>query len=282
LWVFASSNLDAKLSYSLSSDHVKQGETAVLTVKSDQSIQGSATLLKRKFNLYAVDRFSKQATELKTFIAIDRRAKPGVYQLKISVQEEDGDVYEFKLPVTIRDGEFRKEHIKLTKKKNNLVKGKKRLRNENRRISSAYKHSEPFALFHGAFIMPVRKARITAVFGNQRVYNGVPSWSHSGLDLGKHLGAPIRAANRGKVVLVGNFGVHGKTVIIDHGWKVFTIYNHLQTIYVQHNQVVSKGQSLGTMGATGVATGPHLHWGVTVNGVRVNPLQWVKDPYLSL
>ena len=82
------------------------------------------------------------------------------------------------------------------------------------------------------------------------------------------------------MALVGEFSVHGKTVIIDHGRRIFTIYNHLKTIFVQHNQVVAQGQAIGRMGSTGVATGPHLHWGLSVQGVRVDPQQWVDQLYL--
>lgn len=271
----------ADLAYELSSDKIKQGDTAVITVTSKKSIKGTFKIAKKTFGLYPQDRFLGASKQLMGFVAIDRRANPGSYQLSLSVQEEGGNTYAFEIPITVLDGGFRKEHIKLTKKKNNLVKGRAKLRDENRRIANALKRSESFKMFHDSFLLPVPNGRITSTFGNMRVYNGVPSWSHSGLDLGKRLGAPILASNRGKVVLVGNFGVHGKTVIIDHGWKIFTIYNHLQKIYVQHHQVVARGQRIGTMGATGVATGPHLHWGVTINGVRVNPLQWVEDPYLT-
>ena len=90
---------------------------------------------------------------------------------------------------------------------------------------------------------------------------------------------PIYAAEAGRVVLADALNIRGKTTVIDHGQGIFTLYAHQRDILVQPNQAVQKGEIIGYIGATGRATGAHLHWEVWVNGVPVNPLQWVREDF---
>jgi murein DD-endopeptidase MepM/ murein hydrolase activator NlpD len=110
------------------------------------------------------------------------------------------------------------------------------------------------------FIVPV-KGRISTRFGTGRVLNGKPRSPHSGVDIAANSGAPIKAANGGKVLLAYDFYLSGKTVVVDHGWGVCTIYAHMDSFKVKEGQQVERGQNLGTVGTTGRATGPHLHFG---------------------
>jgi murein DD-endopeptidase MepM/ murein hydrolase activator NlpD len=125
------------------------------------------------------------------------------------------------------------------------------------------------------FQIPV-KGRITTRFGTKRVLNGKPRAPHNGVDIAGPTGTPVKASNRGKIVLVDSFYLSGQTVVVDHGWGVSTIYAHLDSFAVCEGQEVERGQNLGTVGSTGRATGPHLHFGAIVRGAKVDPLQLIE------
>jgi murein DD-endopeptidase MepM/ murein hydrolase activator NlpD len=125
------------------------------------------------------------------------------------------------------------------------------------------------------FLQPVQ-GRITTRFGTGRVLNGKPRSSHGGVDIAGKKGTQVLGANSGKVLLAEDFYLLGKTVVVDHGWGVSTIYGHLDRIDVGKGQMVKKGQVLGTVGATGRATGPHLHFGAFIRGAKIDPLQLIE------
>jgi len=121
------------------------------------------------------------------------------------------------------------------------------------------------------FIEPV-KGRISGYFGNQRVFNGVPKSPHSGTDIAAPEGTAVKASGSGKVVLSGkDYFYTGNMVIIDHGAGLQTIYAHLQKATVKKGDTVKQGDTIGYVGKTGRATGAHLHWGASLNGVRFRP-----------
>jgi murein DD-endopeptidase MepM/ murein hydrolase activator NlpD len=115
-------------------------------------------------------------------------------------------------------------------------------------------------------------------FGSRRVFNGKPRSSHEGMDLAAPAGAPVAAPGPGRVALAEELYFSGGTVILDHGAGLFTLYFHLTRLDVKTGQTVGEGQTIGAVGATGRATGPHLHWGARVNRARVNPLGLLKLP----
>jgi murein DD-endopeptidase MepM/ murein hydrolase activator NlpD len=104
------------------------------------------------------------------------------------------------------------------------------------------------------------------------------TWQHKGVDLSGAPGTPVKAPNGGRVVLSRALKVHGNTVVLDHGQGILSILNHLQDRLLHEGQRVEKGSLVGHVGSTGMVTGPHLHWGLSVAGVRVDPLSWVQLP----
>ena len=127
------------------------------------------------------------------------------------------------------------------------------------------------------FMRP-RTARITSVFGSGRQVNGVWRSRHYGLDIAGPKGAPVRAANRGVVALVGNFFYGGTSVLVHHGDGVMTVYHHLSRALVAVGDTVERGQLIGKVGATGRVTGPHLHWGAQYGTVAFDPTELLKLP----
>jgi len=108
-------------------------------------------------------------------------------------------------------------------------------------------------------------------FGAQRIINGQPRRPHSGLDYSAGRGTPVVAANRGRVALVGDFFFPGRLVALDHGHGLYTLYMHLDRVDVAEAAMVERGEALGAVGATGRATGPHLHFAAQVGRARVDP-----------
>ena len=131
----------------------------------------------------------------------------------------------------------------------------------------------------GPFLRP-SQGRVSSEYGVRRYYNGVfaQDYYHRGVDYAAPMGAPVIAPAAGRVALVGQvsdgFELHGNTIGLDHGQGVASIFIHLNSIDVQVGDFVEAGQTIGTIGTTGASTGPHLHWGLYVNGVAVDPAPW--------
>ena len=121
-----------------------------------------------------------------------------------------------------------------------------------------------------AFLLPA-EGRLAGRFGVRRFFNGEPRAPHAGLDVAVASGTPIKASAHGTVLAVDDYFFNGKTVFVDHGNGLITMYCHLNEIDVQTGATVTKGQRIGLSGKTGRATGPHLHWSVVLNGTMVDP-----------
>ena len=104
---------------------------------------------------------------------------------------------------------------------------------------------------------------------------------HLGVDLASVANAPVPAANKGKVVFTGDLGIYGKTVLLDHGYGLFSMYSHLNSFDVKEGQVVEKSGIIGRSGSTGLAAGDHLHFSMLVNNIFVNPLEWWDASWIS-
>jgi murein DD-endopeptidase MepM/ murein hydrolase activator NlpD len=134
-------------------------------------------------------------------------------------------------------------------------------------------YDQPFGppLLRGPLTVPL-EVEPSSRYGDQRVYNGKTEGVHYGLDLPGSAGDPVGAAGDGEVVLARDCYMSGNTVIVWHGAGVFTAYFHLSRMEVKAGDRVERGQRIGRVGSTGRSTGPHLHWGVKVDGLWVDPL----------
>jgi len=126
------------------------------------------------------------------------------------------------------------------------------------------------------FEWPLR-GRLSSPFGFRRYFNDQARNPHSGLDIAAPTGTPVKAPAAGVVVATGDYFFNGKTIFIDHGQGIVTMYCHLSKIGVQPGDEISTGQAIGAVGATGRATGPHLHFGVSLNRAMVEPLLFLAN-----
>jgi murein DD-endopeptidase MepM/ murein hydrolase activator NlpD len=150
-----------------------------------------------------------------------------------------------------------------------------RIRREQAELNRIYASGSRSRLWQGGFRIPV-PGEMNGPFGTRRVFNGELQSQHSGVDFRAQAGDPVHAAGSGVVRLAKDLFYSGNAVIVDHGAGVFTSYSHLSRMEVGVGQRVAKGMVVGLAGATGRATGPHLHWGVKVNTVSVNPLTFIR------
>ena len=144
---------------------------------------------------------------------------------------------------------------------------------QERKVMVAAKESSTTKIFPSCFAPPVKaKHRISGVFGSQRILNGEPKNIHVGLDFAAPVGVNVRATAKGRVVLAyDEMYYNGKIVVIDHGFNVFSYYLHLSKISVKKGEFVKQGDKIGEIGTTGRSTGPHLHFEISVNNVKINP-----------
>ena len=152
----------------------------------------------------------------------------------------------------------------------------KRADDERQKLREIFDRVTPERLWDGKFRIPLDGVTAGSNFGRRRILNGNPGSPHGGADFPGITGTPVHAAQRGRVVLAEELFFAGNAVVVDHGLGIYTFYGHLSEIDAKVGDVLETGTVLGKVGATGRVTGPHLHWGLTVERARVNPLQIVK------
>ena len=146
-----------------------------------------------------------------------------------------------------------------------------RIQQEAAELGRLWDQSAAEQLWTGPFVRPVPD-QANSIFGTRSIFNGERRSPHSGTDFLSPAGTPIKAPNGGRVLLARNLYFTGNTLVIDHGLGLLSLFAHLSAFAVHEGDVVSTGQIVGNVGATGRVTGPHLHWAVRANGSRVDAL----------
>ncbi len=171
----------------------------------------------------------------------------------------------------IKRKSYPKQYLTVKKKHANPNnKQLKRIRQEQQHIRAAFKQFSPKMNWE-PFIWPVKGA-LSSLFGFQRFFNKQPRRPHSGLDIAAAKGTAVKSPASGEVVLIGDFYFNGNSVFIDHGQGLISMMCHLNKINVKQGQLLKQGDIIGQVGATGRVTGPHLHWSVSLNNARIDPL----------
>jgi murein DD-endopeptidase MepM/ murein hydrolase activator NlpD len=182
------------------------------------------------------------------------------------------------VPFRIVDKQYRTQHltIKNQRQVEPNAEDLKRIEGETARSDVALSKFTATAAPHLQLQPPVQGVRSDS-YGSRRIFNGKPRNPHSGMDIAAPKGTPIVAPAAGTVVEAGNFFFNGNTLYIDHGDGLVTMYCHLDTIKVKVGDKLSQGDPIGTVGATGRVTGPHLHWGVALNRAMVDPALFLGE-----
>jgi murein DD-endopeptidase MepM/ murein hydrolase activator NlpD len=213
------------------------------------------------------------------FLGVDLEKPAGKYGLRLKVQPADGAPLSCVLPVFVGAGRFAVEELKVAPQfVEPNAEETKRANEERDRLRGMFATVTTEKLWTGPFQLPLPGIHTAKNFGRRRVLNGTPSSPHSGVDIPAVEGTPIHASQRGRVVVAENLYFSGNTVVIDHGLGVYTLYGHMKVIGVEVGQTVEAGAVIGRVGATGRVTGPHLHWGLTLDDSRVNALAIVGLP----
>ncbi len=256
----------------------KQGQVLVVKVKGEeQATEVKGTFLNRTIPFFREFRPGELAGYL-GLLGLDMQDEPGAYELAVEVKQGE-QAKQLSFNVQVAKGNFRVEHLTLPKDKVDLDdKSAARWRAEAEQIKQALAENSRLKLWRSDFVEPVSGKR-TGIFGSVRIMNGKPRNPHNGEDIGAPLGADVAATNDGVIRITVDHLFSGKGVFIDHGLGFYTMYFHLSEILVKDGDLVTAGQIIGKVGATGRATGPHLHWGVKLNGARVNPYSLLDLPF---
>ena len=261
---------------SLSSTDVASGQAALLEIDLNQ-LGPAASGLKAKFR--------DQSIVLIQHPIKSRGIYVGLVGIPLSAKQEKafillewtdtGGPRTASVPLGIIDGQYKKEslsvaseHVTLSKK--NLA----RVKQEKKEIRRIFAGSSDARQWFGSFIRPLA-SQTTSAFGTQRLFNGQHRSYHRGTDFRAKVGTPVYASNSGVIRMARNLFYSGNMVIVDHGINIFTLYAHMSKIQVNEGQIIARGQQIGLSGATGRVSGPHLHWALKVNGVYVDPLQFL-------
>jgi murein DD-endopeptidase MepM/ murein hydrolase activator NlpD len=203
---------------------------------------------------------------------IDLEVKPGPQAWRLAVLEPGREPRRLSGRLVIQRRDYPVQRLTLPETMVDLdPEAERRAVSEAERLKILYQTITPERLWRGRFARPVAGHDPPTGFGARRIINGKPRAPHSGADYAAERGTPVVAANSGRVALVADFFFPGRLVALDHGLGLYTLYFHLDSVAVADGEMVDRGQRLGTVGATGRATGPHLHFGAQLAGSRVDP-----------
>ena len=204
-------------------------------------------------------------------VGVDLDVKPGTYRVTVGSGGEENTArgtYELRIvPRTFRTRRLTVDQAFVTPPASEVP----RIERESALLAATWQSSAASRWWTTAFVRPVPQAANSA-FGTRSIFNGKPRNSHGGADFLSPAGTPIEAPNAGRIAVARSLYFSGNTVIIDHGLGLFSTLAHLSRIDVQEGEMVTPGQRIGLVGATGRVTGPHLHWAVRAGDARVDPL----------
>lgn len=215
----------------------------------------------------------KQPSQWLAIVGIPLDTKPGKQHLQ--VKGENGS---HQVSFKIKKKSYKSQYITIKNKRkvDPTKKDMERILKEKKIIGESLRNWSDVEEVQMRFLAPVQ-GRLSSPFGLRRFFNKQPRKPHSGLDIAAPTGTPILAPSSGTVITTGNYFFNGYSVFLDHGNGLVSMFCHMSRIDVKPGQSVNQGESIGAVGKSGRATGPHLHWSVSLNDARVDPKLFFDD-----
>ncbi len=209
-------------------------------------------------------------------VGIDLDTKPGRYSVRLHGEERTGKPVEADDMLAVAPKRFPTRELTVDEKfVSPPAEALARIKEESERVRGIFSTTTDQRYWNGPFRLPV-PGPVISEFGKRSVYNGQSRSPHTGTDFRGAMGTPIRAPNAGRIVLAAALYYSGNTVIVDHGLGLYSYFGHLSAFDVHEGETVKTGDIVGKVGATGLVTGPHLHWSVRIAGARVDPMSLIN------
>jgi len=247
---------------------IGQGEVGLVTVR-QEPVRPQIIWMGKKITVG----YNSNNEQWAGFIGADLTTEPGRYTLQVNYTNKAESDF---IPITVSSKDHGIRRITVPKEMVELDRDTlQRVLREISTVKQAFMRSSEDPHWWGRWTRPI-PGRVISPFGCKNIVNDMERSPHSGVDLEAAAGTPVKATNKGIVALVAEHFFSGKSIIIDHGGGIFSMYFHLSRISVRVGELVEKGHPIGLSGCSGRATGPHLHFGVRLNGRRINPLTLIE------
>lgn len=261
---------------------IKQGGTGLIKVVTQPDVKLGGILVDKPLYFFPNEDGSQVSLQ-----GVHALLEPGVYPLRLDATLPDGSIQSYEQLILIISGNYLTgESLPVDPSLiDPAVTDPEQKQLESITITTT---PTPTRFWQGQFLSPAiayaESTYFTSRYGTRRVYLGQGTdlkvnWWHTGVDFGGGDGLAITAPAAGQVIFAGPLTVRGNATILDHGWGVYSGFWHQSAIQVQVGQTVQQGDVIGLVGGTGRVTGAHLHWELWVNGVQVDPLDWLNQPY---
>ena len=251
---------------------LQPGEVVLIALESSRPLQEvTGAVFGKTFVFYA----GRNPRVWRGLIGIDLETRPGRYSVHLRCTPVNGAPLDEDYVLAVRDKKFPTRRLTVNERFVTPPKEEEeRIRRDSQRTEQIFASVRPRKIWQGPFAAPVQ-AEAGSGFGRRSILNGKPRSPHTGTDFSADTGTPIKAPNSGKVVLATELYFSGNTVILDHGMGLYSLLAHLSRFSVHEGEEVKAGDVVGLAGATGRATGPHLHWSIRLVGVRVDPMSLI-------
>lgn len=210
---------------------------------------------------------TQQQQQWLAIVGLPLTLKPGQHNIKLSANKKNRLI-----SFQVTDKQYEAQHITVKNRRhvNPETRDMTRITHESKEIKAALRHWSEDNSPLSQLDLPVN-GRLSSSFGLRRYFNEQARKPHSGIDIAAPTGTPILSPADGTIIQSGSYFFNGNTLFVDHGQGLITMYCHMQEIHAKQGSHIKRGQQLGTVGSTGRATGPHLHWGVSLNDARIDP-----------
>ena len=256
---------------------VRQGEVFLLQVRAAAPLKSLLARFGRRAVAFWPE--DQDQTAYQALVGVDLEDPPGPTAIVVEVGTAAGESLRASDTIPVQSAAFPLQRLTLPRPFTDLDPPTlARVQRERHRMDWVLGELSPHRLWAGPFRLPLDDPPVPRGFGARRIINGEARAPHNGADYAVPAGTPVLAAQAGTVVLAEEHFFPGRAVVIDHGLKLFTMYFHLQDLRAREGERVRAGQVIGSVGASGRATGAHLHWGARLGGARIDPTALARLP----